>query len=130
MTVGTGPERPGADADRPVARCATPLRAARAPAELERALADTVTAIEDLERRCERERAAIADALHPQVWKDWKLAQLERWRQDRRAPLVQHMATLHQRLVSARLLRESAQDVIRTGAITTTEGQEPHAGLA
>lgn len=89
------------------------IQAARTPEDLEHALAAAVACLEDLERRCERERAAVERAQHPQVWKDWKLTQLERLRQEKREPLVQHVATLHQRLTSVQLMTESSRHVVR-----------------
>lgn len=73
------------------ARCDGPGRADRLPADPEEALAVAAARLDDLERRCERERCAIESALHPRPWKEWKLAQIERRRQERRRALVESL---------------------------------------
>ena len=90
------------------------MQAAPTPEQLEQALSESVAYLESVERHYAWERTVIESALHPQVWKDWKVAQLDKWRQERRNPLVQSMTKLHQHLVSVRLLRQSSKGAIRS----------------
>ncbi len=117
------------DAGHTNARHEKPNRSARTAAELEEALANAVASLEDLERRCERERTMIEAALHPRAWKDWKLAQLDRWRREQREPLVLSMAKTYQQLMSERLMGESARATVRQGGAGPANTDHPRTRL-
>ena len=83
--------------------------------DLEENITRALALLEDIEQRYEWQRSAIETALHPQVWKDWKLNQLDHWRQAQRGPTVQILTALYQRCVFAELTNSRSLNAIRSG---------------
>jgi hypothetical protein len=97
--------------------------------ELESMLERAVAQLEDIERRFESERAAIESTMYARPWKEWRLTQLQTRRQRDRAPLVELVADVHQRLRSAQWLEDLSTlgaDDIQPNVLARQRQSLPH----